>query len=371
MMLRLTSALFALLALPLSAAEIPLDESAFGQETPVAISTAEQALVVWRDGIDRVLAKRVARDGSVRDAQPIVISPVSCVDNFPGAGTDGRDFLVAWHEADGMRIARVLADGTAMPPVRISVRDSCVSFFYGGPLVVSNGTDYLVVWANPRQQTVDMVGVRVRGDGTPIDAVPLVLRAGIGRGPIGQARGASNGTDYLVAWNAQFVRLTAGGENLEPITRFFTGGHTAAVWWNGVTYSVLHSDKNLLKISRITADGRILPGITSILAPTEVWAVTQQPACDGRGCSVPFGTFEEGRTVLRDLRAEDDGVTASLRIGEAVAVAAPPRASPNEIWPLAAFRIGGGRLFVVHSDGGARMLLRVMEGPTRRRSVRH
>ncbi|HEX8152055.1 MAG TPA: hypothetical protein VF698_02965 [Thermoanaerobaculia bacterium] len=82
-------------ARPLDGAGIPL---ANGGASAARIAFANDVyLVVWYDefGQPGVLAKRVARDGRVLDAEPIVISATG---SRPSVATDGRDFAVVFSE---------------------------------------------------------------------------------------------------------------------------------------------------------------------------------------------------------------------------------------------------------------------------------
>lgn len=366
-----------------TAPEVLLESAALPQAAPAAASSNVQSLVAWHErlaatGSPRLLATRVA-NGSIRDAQSLLVSDSACAGRRPAIGSDGRDFLVAWYDTSSLRVARVTADGAVGEKTRVITGVPCVDDSRA-PLVLSNGSGYLVVWTEvENHDETAVLAARVRADGTLIDSVPLVFGSGDRR----LVNGASNGTDYLVTWDGKYARVTANGTILDPGGRFTGGLDVDAVWWNGQTYSLLHDHLVNRRISRIAANGVLTATNTEIRYPaTPSWGNTFDPACDARGCSLLLGLTEGGHSVLRDFRAEDDGVTASIRIGEAIPV--PPvvlltNANGLESMTIAPLRDPNGRLFAAYSRrlmespgaGSFRVFLRAMEQASRTRVVRH
>lgn len=358
----------------LAAAEpVSVDAGASDQHTPSTASNAALSLVAWRERLTlfdpySLFVTRVARDGTVLDPQSIALSDSTCFDTRPAVAAAGDGFLVAWSEPEGVKVARIGADGTVGRKFVVDRDDRCRTAL---PRIIPSATSALVVWTELSR----VYAARVAHDGTPIDTVPLSLgtaRTGV--------HGASNGTDYLVAWDGSFVRITGGGTPLGFHGDQFLGGsaRVLAAWWNGRTYSVLNGDWNNLKITRVDASGRpsavagsvALPGVPS-LAPGD-------PACDAAGCSVVAGTKEGATAVLREIRAQDDGVTATVVLRERAVVAPALYASNDTLIQVAALRAAGGRLYAVYprrelspaAAGALRIVLRPMDG-WKTRAVRH
>ncbi len=69
------------------------------------------------------------------------------------------------------------------------------------PEIASNGEDFLVVWDDDRNEAggaSDVLGVRLDLEGDPLDLEALAI--GAGPSPQVFAGVASDGTDYLVVW---------------------------------------------------------------------------------------------------------------------------------------------------------------------------
>jgi hypothetical protein len=88
-------------------------------------------LVAWVEG-DEIASRVMARLG---DSAPAVIGEGYGVE----AATDGRDFLVTWHDGNQLHARRVLRDGTLTEPVRAASR-----WVTGGSCVTSAGSDYVL-----------------------------------------------------------------------------------------------------------------------------------------------------------------------------------------------------------------------------------
>ena len=345
---------------------VPLDIGGSEQDAPSAASDATQSLVAWREGTAAgqpyaIFATRVAVNGAVLDPQSIHIADTTCRGSRPAVAAIGDGFLVAWPDATGLQLASVSAAGAVVHRQLALTAQSCVN---RTPLIVPGHTEALVIWTRPSgggSINGTVLAARVRRDGTLIDVLPLNLGVAIGA-----VHGASNGTDYLVTWDNNFTRVTAGGTILDLSGNSFlgTGSFVTAAWWNGRTYSVLHGDAAQQKITRVDTRGRATKTSATIAPPPLGTAVDS--ACDANGCSLIAGT-----TALRELRAEDDGVTASIVLRDPQPVASP-------VSQAAALRTTGGRLFAVYTRrdvsrpaaGALRIFIRPMEGSPRIRAAR-
>ena len=361
----------------LAAEPIALDVGGSEQRAPAAASGSTQSLVVWRERTSleeadhSLLATRVARDGTVLDPQSLPIADSTCYGSWPAAAATSSGFLVAWYERSGVQLAAVSADGQAGPGRLVHQESRC---FARRPLILAANTNALLVWLVPGIGNANgtVYGARVRHDGTVIDTVPLWL--GVARGAV---RGASNGTDFLVTWDNNYTRVTGGGTVLDLSGNTFLGISTGvdAAWWNGTTWSVLHHDDQVLKITRVAGNGKKSASGATLPRVQEL-GDSDDPPCDARGCwLVSAGEDGAGAAFLQALRAEDDGTTAAIRRSDPVHVTSvrTQQESPS----IAPVHVSGGRLFAAYmrrepsrpAAGALRIFLRSMEGG-RMRSAR-
>lgn len=359
-----------------AAQPVPLDTGGAEQLSPAAASSATQSLVTWREGTVPaqafgLFATRVAPDGTVLDPRSIRIADSICPNSRAAVGAIGGDFLVGWNEGTGLQLATVSADGRVERQQPLHREQRC---FPRSPLIIAGSEQALVIWFVPSVNFSRVLAARVRRDGTLIDSLPLNL--GLARGAV---YGASNGSDYLITWDNNFTRVTAGGTVLDPSGDSFLGVSTSvsAAWWNGTTWSVLHGDSGEQKITRIDGRGRVT-ATGATIRPPEGWSLSSadSSACDASGCSLVMGATG-GTPALRELRATDDGVTAALALRDPqpiVSMVAPSSPSKH----IAALRTPGGRLFAAYArrdlshpaSGALRIFLRPMESSPRIRGVR-
>lgn len=362
----------------LGAEPIALDIGGSEQRAPAAASGATQSLVVWRERTSlanadhSLLATRVARDGQVLDPQSLSIAESTCFNSFPAAAAAGSGFLVAWYESSGIHLAAVAADGQTGAARLVHQETRCIA---RRPLIITASTNALLVWLVPGTGSASgtVYGARVRPDGTVIDTVPLWL--GVARGAV---RGASNGTDFLVTWDNNYTRVTGGGTVLDLSGNTFLGISTGvdAAWWNGTTWSVLHHDDQVLKITRVAANGKKSASAATLPRVQEL-GESDDPPCDASGCWLVSAGEDAatGSAFLQALRAEDDGTTATIRRSDRVSVTSVR--TRHEAPAIAPVIVSGGRLFAAYvrreisrpAAGALRIFLRSMEGG-RMRSAR-
>ncbi|HEY0371013.1 MAG TPA: hypothetical protein VGD79_03385, partial [Thermoanaerobaculia bacterium] len=240
--------------------EVMLERGAFQQVTPAAASNATQSLLAWRErnsvtASHLVYAARVDADGNVRDPQSLLLGAGSCDRTTPSIATNGDSFLVAWYDDSGVVAARVGADGAvANTRVQFSRQQPCEETM---ATALSNGKDYLVVWRRTDAPRDIVLAARVAADGTLIDTVPIELG-----NATSNILGASNGTDYLLAWDGRMVRVAANGTRMDskPGPRV-AGESTVAAWWNGTSYSLVQqvavNFATLYQLAQVTSQGAV------------------------------------------------------------------------------------------------------------------
>ncbi len=155
---------------------------------PVVAAAADRYLVVWREtgsSQGRVLARRVRVDGSLIDAEPLVLATddgVLCCDDQrdprPGVASDGRDFYVAWVSSDfEVRGIVVPAEGPVTgEPALISRNADDKAHAHSDLEVVRTSETYIVAWLDsvlhiepPRQEPYVLRYARVTSGGVLLD----------------------------------------------------------------------------------------------------------------------------------------------------------------------------------------------------------
>lgn len=152
--------------------------------------------------------QRVAADGTVLDAEPVLIENTTGLDNFESptgiasSGSGDAQALFIRRNSGGVgdvRKARIASDGTVGAPQYISIglpRQTFVRFAEGDG-------EYLVVYVSEISRLTRILSQRIAFDGTPIDLEPTVVqRARIeGATAAYTPEVAWNGSVYLVVWS--------------------------------------------------------------------------------------------------------------------------------------------------------------------------
>ena len=310
---------------PLDGAGIPLANG--GASTAQIAFASDVYLVVWHDefGQAGVFAKRIARDGRVLDAEPIVISATG---KNPFVATDGRDFAIVFTESEpspspfqklntiAMRIA---PGGTRGAAVRISPAEAPavrpVSWLPRD--VVWTGSEYLVLLQR-RQATTDCPHL-VCSYEEELHLQPLARELQVARSMTPVAtRGAAErdfgdvdlvagSTEVLVTMveaaglgvNAQ--RFTLGGQPLAAPFLVSQLAYAATPLWNGRQFVVLTNERHdLLSLGAI---------FYSTLVPI-VGNVAQEPAYLSESATSAASVGPRGHILLLSTRTESRAAPA-------------------------------------------------------------
>jgi len=157
----------------------------------------------WREGAatQDIFMARVDADASRLDATDIRLSSAPNSQSLPDAAFDGTNWLVVWsdtrNDSGDIFGARFSSTGTLLDQNGIVI--SAAADAQMEPRVDYDGDTYLVVWSDDRSSAdSDIYGVRVAPDGDVLDpAVPITTRGGLQRLP----DVAHNATHWLVVWD--------------------------------------------------------------------------------------------------------------------------------------------------------------------------
>ncbi len=173
-----------------------------------AASSGENSLIVWADerggSNSDIYGTRFtgqSAQGKVLDPAGLVISTAASSQTAPAVASDGTDYLVAWADqrADSgdIYVCRVTSDGSVLDPEGIPV--SVASGLQGEPAVAFDGTNYLVVWTDMREGDTDIYGARVTRDGVLVDTSGLTIVHDDSTGQAGPAV-TYDGSNFLLVW---------------------------------------------------------------------------------------------------------------------------------------------------------------------------
>lgn len=241
-------------------------------------STGDDYLVAWSDG-GRVLVALVDARGVAQTPTSIVVAPdpddaqrnSRDVAARVAVASNGHGYLVAWElvaygsvNTHPIRFTAVSADGIVRDlGGRLFERAARDNAF--APAVASNGTDYLIAWQHPSGR---VEAARVDAQGAPLDVDRVVVGEQYSNGAPAVA---SDGRDYLVAWThsdgvaGAFIRASGMVSSGFSIPRAHDGFEAAAwgtpaVSFGSGDYLVAWSDGvrsvDLLG-ARVARDGRV------------------------------------------------------------------------------------------------------------------
>ncbi len=255
-------------------------------------------LVGWQERVGTdfgIFGQRVSAAGSTVGGV-ITISNARDDQNTPAVTFGGAQFLAGWSDdryrdfgsATDVFAARVTASGTVRDPDGILLSTDGIAN-QQNTAVAFNGTHYLAVWSDSRAATSrDIWARRFDVSGSPVgDSFAVRLGVGNDRDPAV----ASNGTDFLVAWEndagdtSRFdidgARVSAAGVVLDDppleIAQENQQERDPAIAWNGTHYLVVWDTQRItggyfgIFGSRVTSGGAILDPSGTQISGTDGW----------------------------------------------------------------------------------------------------
>ena len=188
---------------------ILISTEAGNQLSPALAWDGSNYLVAWTDfrsgASYDIYGARVSAAGVLQDAAGVPISTAANNQLRPAVAWNGANHLVAWHDLrSGTTFdiygARVSAAGAVQDTSGVPISTAAGPQF--APALASNGTDFLVAWqdarSDPSFDVYDIYGARVSAAGAVQDAAGIPISAA----PSDQVAPALawNGTNNLVAW---------------------------------------------------------------------------------------------------------------------------------------------------------------------------
>jgi len=217
---------------------IVVSNAEFSQMHPRVSWNGTNHFVVWddgRNGVDSdILGARVELNGSVLDASGITISKEANNQATPAVSWGGTNFLVVWADFRGgsgtssdIFGARVNSSGALQDNRGVSISGS--SDNQSTPDVVWNGTSWMVVWEDFRPaNSSDVYGARVATNANVQDSSGIAINTASGQQSAPSVQW--DGANHFVTWtdgtaiDVYGARITADAQVIEPEGLLLYGG---------------------------------------------------------------------------------------------------------------------------------------------------
>ena len=247
----------------------------------------------------------------------------------PSAAFDGTNWLVVWEDSRGDREAawgaRVNSAGVPLDSVNLCIADDQEE--RTAPRVAYNGTCYLVVWQDGRNQSYDIYGTRVSPAGVVLDPDGILISRSAETDEYPAV--ASNGSDFLVVWeddrnsgndkDVYATRVNGSGQVLDtaniavavaaakqenPVVVSYSEGYLVT-WQDWRNEATTGSD---IYAARVTTSGSVLD--PSGIAVSRADSTQEYPmlASDGTNCLIAWGDYRDGSGDVYGARLSDAGV---------------------------------------------------------------
>jgi MYXO-CTERM domain-containing protein len=338
------------------------------QWQPAVAYDGSRYLVVWQDlrGLDvSLLAARVADDGTVLDPYGIYLA----YGGSPTVASDGSTFLVVYKADDpanpgpsSTRGLRVSGAGAVLDPGGFAI-DAAPSYI--STAVASNGSGFLVAASIYKNNARTAAFKRVTAGGAVLDPAWNTLgnASPLANYPSAPFIGvASDGTNYMVTWantRIQAMRVSPQGALLDPQpvpvspapagaygddspVLAFDGTNYVAGWVHRGDYDY---DDGAVYAARITPQGSVLDPAGIPVAAKDGYYAAEQLSAAFDGTNTTF--------LWQKAPPESDNHTlAYARISPSGTVLEPDgKELAAHVFGNAAAGGGDGRLFAVFSEG--------------------
>ena len=307
---------------------IAISQAGHDQNHPAAAFDGTGFLVVWDDGrsgeLSDIYGARVTPEGTVLDPQGFVISQAAGWQEYPALGFDGANFLVVWEnyrsgDTGDICGARLTPEGTVLDSFVISQAEH----YQGQPAVAYDGTGFLVVWDDERSgSSEDIYGARVTPEGTVLDSAGIVIsQAGYDQQ---HPDVAFDGTSFLVVWadgrndpsDIYGARVTPQGTVLDPsgiaISQAARWQYSPALGFDGGNSLVVSSDSRISDLdiygARVTPAGTVLDSTGFIVSQAVNWQDDPALGFDGANFLVVWmDNRSDGNVDIYGARVTPEG----------------------------------------------------------------
>jgi probable HAF family extracellular repeat protein len=342
-------------------AAIMISSAVYSQRSPSVAWNGQNWLVAWiterqsSPFAEDVHAVRVAPDGRVLDAAPIVVgvtpSNSSTNPSYLSVASDGMNWVIVWGTgtySSQIRAARITPNGALVDTGgggKVLFDDTDLFTAPSSAHLVFNGSQFLLVWQRLVSGGYGIRAQRFNTNLDPVDDAPFVVNQFAGSDATAP-RAATDGTSFFVIWredrfayNEIFgARISAAGQVLDAsgIKLFGSPGDYilpfgTALTWDGTAYVAAYHARLVgtfnesVFATRVTASGEAVSAPIPVATQTEATQPAIAPLAGG-GAQV----------VWTDGRLSVDGDIFGARISTDNTVSqlgAASLSAPRETYP--------------------------------------
>jgi hypothetical protein len=192
---------------------IPISTAQYSQYNPSVSFDGKNYFVVWTDlrnspdgwSNSDIYGARITTSGTVLDLNGIVISNAKSYQLGPSVAFDGSNYLVVWEDFRNDSGDKSNSDiyGARVSPSGVVLEKNGLAFSTAtknqtAPTIAFGGTNYLVAWQDNRNNFYDIYGMRVASSGIILDPYGFTISATIGDQTIPQV--IFDGSNYFTVW---------------------------------------------------------------------------------------------------------------------------------------------------------------------------
>lgn len=228
------------------------DPQVFCNGTPTVAYNGSEYLIVYqaqRNSLQTdIYGTRVTPSGTILDPDGIAISTAPGMQLYPCVVSNGSDFLVIWQDnrsgTPDIYGARINQAGIVLDPDGIEICTAVHSQTF--PSLTGDGTNYFAVWQDARDTTTsecDIYGARLDDNGILLDTngIAIFTDAALQVEP----SVSYDGTNYFIVWEDQRTqawgivgtRVDTAGTVLDPAGITISGVANLPEWEPAVTYN--------------------------------------------------------------------------------------------------------------------------------------
>ncbi|MEO0092100.1 MAG: T9SS type A sorting domain-containing protein [candidate division WOR-3 bacterium] len=315
----------------LDASGILMSATGFDQYPPSVSFDGTNYFVIWQDNRNSphysdIYGTRVSQSGVVLNSQGIAISTAGNDQWTPSAAFDGTNFFIVWEDKrNGINSdiygARITQTGIILNPAGIPI--NTVVKWQGRPAVAYDGTNYLVVWVDERNGVADIYGARVSQSGFVLDPNGFAISTAVNCQ--GEPAIAFDGTNYLVVWedfrnnpdtsDIYGARVGKNGTVLDPtgipISTAPKSQWSPKVAFDGTNYFVVweddRGDYSDIYGARVNPNGNVLEPDGIIISSAQFWQSSPAIAFNGTEYLVAWQDWRTGVSDVFGTRVDTSG----------------------------------------------------------------